>query len=124
MSGKNETIRKHMLGQVTLNPQFSIVCDECGFKAGSWGEFGAHVDALLSLPHHSKQEAIMSVLADHLGDLEGGYDDELAPHVDDHGRIHCGCGWGAKEPVDNDEFRAHLADEILTELDKVQEAEQ
>ena len=109
-----------------LKPPLRVICDECGFEAGSLEEFAAHVEALLPAPPKTKEEAVTMVLADHLGALgdEGGAM-SLAPHVAQLGEypehIFCGCGWHTKEPVDNDEFRAHLADAILTELDKVQE---
>ena len=119
MSGRLEIGDKHMRGQVTLDSQFSIVCGECGFKAGSWEEYGAHVDALLSLPPETGKEAVMNVLSDHLGDLEGWLDDGFEPAVDQYGFIHCGCGWTGDKPVDNDEFRAHLAEAILKELARV-----
>lgn len=124
MNGKLEIGNKHMRSRVLVYPQLAIVCEECDYIARSWKQYGAHVDELVNTKPKTKQEAIMSVLSDHLGGLDGGFEDALKPYTDNHGIICCGCGWTGTEPIDNDEFRVHLADEILIELDRVQEVEQ
>ncbi len=43
--------------------------------------------------------------------------------LNDHGRIVCGCGWKAGNPDDINEWRNHMAEAIINELEKVPEGE-
>lgn len=89
MNGKREETNAHGAGRVLSYEPLSVHCDACDRDYGSWESFGRHVDEIVDKPAATRQEAVMDVLADHLGDVdvESGFD----PYVTDHGRIKCGC---------------------------------
>lgn len=126
MSGRKEIIATHR-ADVHNDPQY-IQCEGCD-KAwngpNAWANFGRHVDELLAEMPKNPKEAILNVLADHLGDPDehSGWDWCLDVLLNDHGRIVCGCGWKADNPDDIDEWRNHMADAIIDELEKVPEGE-
>ena len=78
-----------------------------------------HVDALLSRPPRSREEAVVDVLAAHLGEPDPLPGESLAVTVGDDGRIRCGCGWTGTTAEDADEWRVHLADAVLEALERV-----
>lgn len=116
MNGKREETNAHGAGRVLSYEPLSVHCDACDRDYGSWESFGRHVDEIVDKPAATRQEAVMDVLADHLGDVdvESGFD----PYVTDHGRIKCGClaGFG-----DITEWRAHLAQAIIDNIDASEE---
>lgn len=126
MSGRKEIIATHR-ADVHNDPQY-IQCEGCN-KAwngpDAWANFGRHVDELLAETPKNPKEAILNVLADHLGDPDtrNTWDWYLNVTLSDHGRIVCGCGWKADNLDDIDEWRNHMADAIINELEKVPEGE-
>lgn len=82
--------------------------------------FGRHVDAPLSRPTRSREEAVADVLAAHLGESDPLPEESFAVTVGDDGHIRCGCGWTGSVAADTDEWRAHLADAILEALGRVE----
>lgn len=91
--------------------------DELTFD--SMEAFGRHVDALLSRPPRSREEAVADALATHLGEPDPLPEESFAVTVGDDGRIRCGCGWTGSVAADTDEWREHLADAILEALGRV-----
>lgn len=126
MSGRKEIIATHR-ADIHDDPQ-CIQCEGCG-KAwhgpGAWTGFGRHVDELLAQPPKNPKEAIINVLADHLGNPSdrSTWDWYLDVTLNDHGCIVCGCGWESSEPNDIHEWRNHMAEAIINELEKVPEGE-
>ena len=116
MNGKREETNAHGAGRVLSYEPLSVHCDACDRVYGSWESFGRHVDEIVDKPAATRQEAVMDVLADHLGDVdvESGFD----PYVTDHGRIKCGC---LAEFGDITEWRAHLAQAIIDNIDASEE---
>ena len=116
MNGKREETNAHGAGRVLSYEPLSVHCDACDRDYGSWESFGRHVDEIVDKPAATRQEAVMDVLADHLGDVdvESGFD----PYVTDHGRIKCGC---LAEFGDITEWRAHLAQAIIDNSDASEE---
>lgn len=116
MNGKREETNAHGAGRVLSYEPLSVHCDACDRDYGSWESFGRHVDEIVDKPAATRQEAVMDVLADHLGDVdvESGFD----PYVTDHGRIKCGC---LAEFGDITEWRAHLAQAIIDNIDASEE---
>lgn len=116
MNGKREETNAHGAGRVLSYEPLSVHCDACDCDYGSWESFGRHVDEIVDKPAATRQEAVMDVLADHLGDVdvESGFD----PYVTDHGRIKCGC---LAEFGDITEWRAHLAQAIIDNIDASEE---
>ena len=116
MNGKREETNAHGAGRVLSYEPLSVRCDACDRDYGSWESFGRHVDEIVDKPAATRQEAVMDVLADHLGDVdvESGFD----PYVTDHGRIKCGC---LAEFGDITEWRAHLAQAIIDNIDASEE---
>lgn len=116
MNGKREETNAHGAGRVLSYEPLSVHCDACDRDYGSWESFGRHVDEIVDKPAATRQEAVMDVLADHLGDVdvESGFD----PYVTDHGRIKCGC---LAEFEDITEWRAHLAQAIIDNIDASEE---
>ena len=114
--GKREETNAHGAGRVLSYEPLSVHCDACDRDYGSWESFGRHVDEIVDKPAATRQEAVMDVLADHLGDVdvESGFD----PYVTDHGRIKCGC---LAEFGDITEWRAHLAQAIIDNIDASEE---
>lgn len=98
-----------------------IRCDGDGFEFESMGDFGQHVDRLSARLPRSRGEAVEDTLSMHLGDLDPISENSLDVYADDHGRVHCGCGWTGRKGVDCDEWREHLARAILESLEKVDE---
>ena len=82
--------------------------------------FGRHVDALLSRPPRSREEAVADVLAIHLGEPDSLPGESFAGTVGDDGPKPCGCGWTGATAADADEWREHLADAILEALVRVE----
>ena len=68
----------------------------------------------------SREEAVVDVLAAHLGEPDPLPGESLAVTVGDDGRIRCGCGWTGTTAEDADEWRVHLADAILEALGRVE----
>lgn len=116
MNGKREETNAHGAGRVLSYEPLSVHCDACDRDYGSWESFGRHVDETVDKPAATRQEAVMDVLADHLGDVdvESGFD----PYVTDHGRIKCGC---LAKFGDITEWRAHLAQAIIDNIDASEE---
>lgn len=116
MNGKREETNAHGAGRVLSYEPLSVHCDACDRDYGSWESFSRHVDEIVDKPAATRQEAVMDVLADHLGDVdvESGFD----PYVTDHGRIKCGC---LAEFGDITEWRAHLAQAIIDNIDASEE---
>ncbi len=116
MNGKREETNARGAGRVLSYEPLSVHCDACDRDYGSWESFGRHVDEIVDKPAATRQEAVMDVLADHLGDVdvESGFD----PYVTDHGRIKCGC---LAEFGDITEWRAHLAQAIIDNIDASEE---
>lgn len=116
MNGKREETNAHGARRVLSYEPLSVHCDACDRDYGSWESFGRHVDEIVDKPAATRQEAVMDVLADHLGDVdvESGFD----PYVTDHGRIKCGC---LAEFGDITEWRAHLAQAIIDNIDASEE---
>lgn len=116
MNGKREETNAHGAGRVLSYEPLSVHCDACDRDYGSWESFDRHVDEIVDKPAATRQEAVMDVLADHLGDVdvESGFD----PYVTDHGRIKCGC---LAEFGDITEWRAHLAQAIIDNIDASEE---
>ena len=116
MNGKREETNAHGAGRVLSYEPLSVHCDACDRDYGSWESFGRHVDEIVDKPAATRQEAVMDVLADHLGDVdvESGFD----PYVTDHGRINCGCiaDFGVIT-----EWGAHLAQAIIEKIDASEE---
>ena len=83
MNGKREKTNAHGAGRVLSYEPLSVHCDACDRDFGSWESFGRHVDEIVNKPAATRREAVMDVLADHLGDVdvESGFD----PYVTDHG---------------------------------------
>lgn len=115
MNGKREKTQAHGAGRVLSYEPLTIHCDACDCDFGSWESFGRHVDEIVRRPPSTRREAVMDVLADHLGDIgmEDGWDD---PQVIPDGSIKCGC---LMEFPDITAWRAHLAGLILERLDMV-----
>lgn len=115
MNGKREKTQAHGAGRVLSYEPLTIHCDACDCDFGSWEAFGRHVDEIVRRPPSTRREAVMDVLADHLGDIgmEDGWDD---PQVTPDGSIKCGC---LMEFPDITAWRAHLAGLILERLDMV-----
>jgi len=115
MNGKREKTQAHGAGRVLSYEPLRIHCDACDHDFESWEAFGRHVDEIVNRPASTRQEAVMDVLADHLGDIgmEDGWDD---PHVAADGSIQCGC---LAEFPDITAWRAHLATAILKALSRI-----
>lgn len=94
MNGKREETNAHGAGRVLSYEPLSVHCDACDRDYGSWESFGRHVDEIV--------------------DVESGFD----PYVTDHGRIKCGC---LAEFGDITEWRAHLAQAIIDNIDASEE---
>ena len=90
MNGKREKTNAHGAGRILSYEPLKVHCDACDQDFNSWESFGRHVDEIVDKPADTRREAVMDVLADHLGDIgmEGGWDD---PHVAADGSIKCGC---------------------------------
>lgn len=116
MNGRREKTNAHGAGRVLSYEPLSVHCDACDRDFGSWESFGRHVDEIVDKPAATRREAVMDVLADHLGDVdvESGFD----PYVTHHGRIKCGC---LAEFGDITEWRAHLAQAIIDNIDASEE---
>lgn len=70
MNGKREETNAHGAGRVLSYEPLSVHCDACDRDYGSWESFGRHVDEIVDKPAATRQEAVMDVLADHLGDVD------------------------------------------------------
>lgn len=126
MSGRKEIIATHT-ADVHNDPQYIQCkgCDKAWNGSDAWANFGRHIDELLAEMPKNPKEAIINVLADHLGNPSdrNTWDWYLDVTLNDQGRIVCGCGWKADNVVDIDEWRNHMADAIIDELEKVPEGE-
>lgn len=126
MSGRKEIIATHHVND--HGDARHVECAGC-HKAwdgpDAWTNFGRHVDELLAQQPKNPKEAIINVLADHLGNPSdrSTWDWYLDVTLNDQGRIVCGCGWKADNVDDIDEWRNHMAEAILDELEKVPEGE-
>ena len=118
MNGKREKTNAHAAGRVLSYDPLRVHCDACNRDFISWESFGRHVDDIVDKPAATRQEAVMDVLADHLGDIgmEDGWDD---PQVTGDGSIKCGC---LAEFPDITSWRAHLAQAIIDNIDASKEA--
>lgn len=89
MNGKREKTNAHG-GRILSYEPLKVHCDACDQDFNSWESFGRHMDKIVDKPADTRREAVMDVLADHLGDigLEDGWDD---PQVTPDGSIKCGC---------------------------------
>lgn len=117
MNGKREKTNAHGAGRVRSYEPLRIHCDACDQDFNSWESFGRHVDEIIAKPAATRQEAVMDVLADHLGDIgmEDGWDE---PRASADGSIQCGC---LLEFDGITEWRAHLATAILESIDVSEE---
>lgn len=97
-----------------------VHCRGDGLTFDSMEAFDRHVDALLSRPPRSREEAVADVLAAHLGEPDPLPEKLFAVTVGDDGRIRCGCGWTGTTAEDADKWREHLADAILEALGRVE----
>lgn len=115
MNGKREKTNAHGAGRILSYEPLKVHCDACDQDFSSWESFGRHVDKIVDKPADTRREAVMDVLADHLGDIgmEDGWDD---PQVTPDGSIKCGC---LAEFPDITEWRAHLATAILKALSRI-----
>lgn len=95
MANVRKILKEHVADVALADGVVHCRGDEPTFD--SMEAFGRHVDALLSRPPRSREEA-----------------------VGDDGRIRCGCGWTGTTAEDADEWRAHLADAILEALGRVE----
>ncbi|MGO5068980.1 hypothetical protein [Bifidobacterium catenulatum] len=118
MNGKREKTNAHGAGRILSYEPLKVHCDACDQDFNSWESFGRHVDKIVDKSAATRREAVMDVLADHLGDIgmEGGWDD---PQVTPDGSIKCGC---LAEFPDITEWRAHLAAAILGSVDACEES--
>ena len=109
MNGKREKTNAHGAGRILSYEPLKVHCDACDQDFNSWESFGRHVDEIVDKPADTRREAVMDVLADHLGDIgmEDGWDD---PQVTPDGSIKCGC---LAEFPDITAWRAHLAQAII-----------
>ena len=114
MNGKREKTNAHG-GRILSYEPLKVHCDACDQDFNSWESFGRHVDKIVDKPADTRREAVMDVLADHLGDIgmEDGWDD---PHVAADGSIQCGC---LLEFDSITAWRAHLAQAILKALSRI-----
>ena len=118
MNGKREKTNAHGAGRILSYEPLKVHCDACDQDFNSWESFGRHVDKIVDKPANTRREAVMDVLADHLGDIgmEDGWDD---PQVTPDGSIKCGC---LAEFPDITAWRAHLAQTIIDNIDASKEA--
>lgn len=118
MNGKREKTNAHGAGRILSYEPLKVHCDACDQDFNSWESFGRHVDEIVDKPADTRREAVMDVLADHLGDIgmEDGWDD---PQVTPDGSIKCGC---LAEFPDITAWRAHLAQAIIDNIDASKEA--
>lgn len=126
MSGRKEIIATHRA--LDHGDTWHVECAGCHKTwegEDAWANFGRHVDELLAETPKNAKEAIINVLADHLGNpgSHGTWDWYLDVTLNDHGHIVCGCGWTADEPDDINEWRNHMAEAIINELEKIPEGE-
>lgn len=112
-------LRKHRARVLWRDGTPVISCDGDGLEFESMGDFGQHVDKLSARMPRSREEAVEDTLSMHLGDPDPVVEDSFDVYADDHGSIHCGCGWTGREGVDCDEWREHLAKAILESLETV-----
>lgn len=77
MNGKREKTNAHGAGRILSYEPLKVHCDACDQDFNSWESFGRHVDEIVDKPADTRREAVMDVLADHLGDIgmEDGWDD-------------------------------------------------
>ena len=115
MNGKREKTNAHGAGRILSYEPLKVHCDACDQDFNSWESFGRHVDKIVDKPADTRREAVMDVLADHLGDIgmEDGWDD---PQVTPDGSIQCGC---LLEFDGITAWRAHLAQAILKALSRI-----
>lgn len=126
MSRRKEIIATHRA--LDHDDTWHVECAGCHKTwdgANAWSDFGRHIDELLAEKPKNPKEAIINVLADHLGhpNPRDVWDWCLDVTLSDSGRIVCGCGWNADNVDDIDEWRNHMADAIINELEKVPEGE-
>lgn len=114
-------LREHRAEVFWRDGEPVVRCGGDGFEFGSMGDFGEHVDRLAARLPRSREEAVEDTLSMHLGDPDPECEEPFDVYADDHGSIHCGCGWVGGKGVDCDEWRAHLAGAILESLEKVDE---
>lgn len=118
MADMRKILKEHVADMALADGVVHCRGDEPTFD--SMEAFGRHVDALLSRPPRSREEAVVDVLAAHLGEPDPLPGESLAVTVGDDGRIRCGCGWTGTTAEDADEWRVHLADAILEALGRVE----
>ena len=118
MNGKREKTNAHGAGRILSYEPLKVHCDACDQDFNSGESFGRHVDKIVDKPADTRREAVMDVLADHLGDIgmEDGWDD---PQVTPGRSIQCGC---LAEFPDITAWRAHLAQAIIDNIDASKEA--
>ena len=77
MNGKREKTNAHGAGRILSYEPLKVHCDACDQDFNSWESFGRYVDEIVDKPADTRREAVMDVLADHLGDIgmEDGWDD-------------------------------------------------
>ena len=68
MNGKREKTNAHGAGRILSYEPLKVHCDACDQDFNSWESFGRHVDEIVDKPADTRREAVMDVLADHLGD--------------------------------------------------------
>lgn len=117
MANARKILKEHVADVALADGVVHCRGDELTFD--SIEAFGRHVDALLSRPPRSREEAVADVLAAHLGEPDPLPEESFAVTVGDDGRIRCGCGWTGSVAADTDEWRAHLTDAILEALGRV-----
>lgn len=118
MADIRKILKEHVADVAPADGVVHCSGDELTFD--SMEAFGRHVDALLSRPPRSREEAVADALATHLGEPDPLPEESFAVTVGDDGRIRCGCGWTGSVAVDTDEWREHPADAILEELEKTE----
>ena len=91
MANARKILKEHVADMVLADGV--VHCGGDGLTFDSMEAFGRHVDALLSRPPRSREEAVADALATHLGEPDPLPEESFAVTVGDDGRIRCGCGW-------------------------------
>ena len=118
MADIRKILKEHVADMAPADGVVHCRGDELTFD--SMEAFGRHVDALLSRPPRSREEAVAVALATHLGEPDALPEESFAGTVGDDCRIRCGCGGTGSAAADTDEWREHLADAILEALGRVE----